>query len=89
MDGCTGMEVSPSSTLCLVSPEEIHCGGENTHLCTDTHHTQSADCKTCTHCRETHVCFIWIHINQYSQNEMQVPLGGLEGISIDIRINTF
>lgn len=32
-----GMEVSPSSTLCLVSQEEMHCGGENTHLRIDIH----------------------------------------------------
>lgn len=34
------MEVSPSSTPCLVSLEEMHCGGENTHLCTDTQCTR-------------------------------------------------
>ncbi len=34
------MEVSSSSTLRLVSLEKMHCGGENTHLCIDTHCTQ-------------------------------------------------
>lgn len=57
MDGWRGMEVSPSSTLCLVSQEEMHCGGENTHLridtlCSKAKHTVCADRRTHTHHRD-------------------------------------
>lgn len=57
------MEVSPSSMLCLVSQGEMHCGGENTHLCIDTctlrFNTQPALIVKYIHTIETHVCFIW------------------------------
>lgn len=68
MDGWMrgGMEVSPSSTLCLVSQEEMHCGGENTHLHIDTlysktKHTACADRKIHTHCRDTCLLHLATH----------------------------
>lgn len=57
-----GMEVSPSSTLCLVSQEEMHCGGENTHLRVDTQRAQGLNTQPVLIVKyiiETHVGFVW------------------------------
>jgi len=50
--GWRGLEVSSSSTLCLVSQEEKHCGGEKTHLRIDTRRTRWQNTHTHTHYRD-------------------------------------
>lgn len=58
------MEVSPSSTLGLVSQEEMHCSGENAHLRIDTHCAPRLNTKPVPIIKFTRT--MEVHINQWS-----------------------